>query len=148
MKYSILSSLTTLLLVTQTQAFVPPQHHSAARSALAMVEGISVAPLDNHAQVGDEIAGSVQRWLDFEWMPQQVHEQFGESCKQSYIKCREAGQDDLMAIMTTITDDLNDKWAEYDKDAFVNAWDISNYVSDFLTEKVGIEGCACSAQIH
>jgi hypothetical protein len=81
-------------------------------------------------------------------MPQDVHERMAESAKQSYIKCREAGDDDLMLIMTTIADDLTSKWAEYDKDAFVNAWDISNYVSDYLVQASGQEGCDCSSKIH
>ena len=128
-------------------------HHrtTTTTTALTMVESISVAIIgsDNHDQIGQELADSVQRWLDSEWMPQEVHRRLGEACKQSYVACREAGQDDLMMIMTTTADNLSDKWDdEYNKDAFVGAWDVTNYVSDFLTAKAGIEGCQCSATIH
>jgi hypothetical protein len=139
--------------VLQCEAWVQPHGWSQRRlvspTALSMVESVTMVSLDNHEEIGEELAGSVQRWLDIEWMPQDVHMRMGQSCKRSYIACREAGDDDLMLIMTSITDDLTSKWSEYDKDAFVNAWDISNYASDFLINKVGnIEGCQCSATIH
>lgn len=116
-------------------------------TARFMVESMNVKNLGIE-DVGEELAGSVQRWLDFEWMEQELHVKLGESCKASYIKCRQEGQDDLMVIMMAVVDDLTENWKEYDKDAFVNAWDISNYVSDFLTEKTGVEGCGCSSTIH
>jgi len=31
--------------------------------------------------------------------------------------------------MMSVAGDLEANWAEYDDDAFVNAWDIGNYVS-------------------
>jgi hypothetical protein len=49
--------------------------------------------------------------------------------------------------MTEITDDLYADWKKFDKDAFVNAWDIGNYVSDYLHERVGAESCGCNAVI-
>jgi hypothetical protein len=113
------------------------------------VESISVEAMgDNHEAVGTDLAGSVQRWLDAEWMPQEVHVQMGESCKESYIQCREEGEVDLMALMMQIADDLQEDWGKYDKDAFVNAYDISNYVSDYFTAKSGVEGCECAAKIY
>ena len=106
---------------------------------------------DNHEDVGQELALSVQQWLDAEWMPLTVHAQVGESCKQSYISSRLSGHDDLMLLMTTVVDDLVQDWHEYDDDIFVNAWDITNYVSDFMIQKMGNdddEGCECSATIY
>jgi hypothetical protein len=70
-----------------------------------------------------------------------------ESAKKSYISCREGGQDDIMDILMQVSDDLSDDWAKYDADAFVNAWDIANYVADYLTKASGNEGCACSEAI-
>lgn len=53
-----------------------------------------------------------------------------------------------MSIMMRIASDLEADWSMYDKDAFVNAWDVANYVSDYLTKKSGSEGCECSSQIY
>ena len=60
---------------------------------------------------------------------------------------REEGKDDVMDIMMQVADDLNKNWKLYDTDAFVNAWDIGNYVADYLTRRSGNEGCECSSQI-
>ena len=50
--------------------------------------------------------------------------------------------------MMKVSDDLEANWAEYDNDAFVNAWDIGNYVADYLMDRIGNEGCGCSATIY
>lgn len=156
---------------TVTNAFTRPNHyhqHVYKLSTLALsssesgsrVESLSLDILgDNHEQVGDEIATSVQAMLDTEWMPQNIHYKMGQSVKQSYIKVRRSattnestgnsGNDDMiMTIMTTVADDLIMNWKEYDKDAFVNAWDIANYVSDYLTTKINGDACGCSAKIY
>jgi hypothetical protein len=126
------------------------------------VESLSLDSLgDNHEQVGDEIATSVQAMLDTEWMPQAIHYEMGQSVKRSYIKVRQSSSnmvrrneidenkdDMIMTIMTTVADDLTKDWKEYNKDAFVNAWDIANYVSDYLTTKINGDGCGCSSKIY
>lgn len=114
-----------------------------------MVESLSLDSLgENHEDVGQELADSLRRMLDAEWMPQEVHVRMAASVKKSYVSCREAGEADLMAIMTVTADDLTVNWKDYDKDAFVNAWDISNYVSDFLAAKTGGQGCDCNQKIY
>lgn len=119
------------------------------RKASESVQSISVEGMgDNHEEVGEDLAGSVQRWLDAEWMPQEVHVQMGKSCKRTYMQCREEGEVDLMALMMQVADDLQENWGQYDKDAFVNAYDISNYVSDYFTTKSGVEGCECVTKIY
>ena len=105
---------------------------------------------DDHGAVAEALGASVQRWLDAEWMPQEIHTQIGDSCGRSYIVCRrDRRTDDIMTIMTQVADDLTEVWNEkYDQDAFVNAWDVANYVSDYLTKQAGNESCECSANIH
>ena len=114
----------------------------------AGVEMVSLASLgDDHEAVGESIAKSLADWLDDEWMPQEVHVKMGVSVKNTYITCRSNGVDDISTIMTDVTDDLYERWEIYDKDAFVNAWDIGNYVSDYLIAKAGAETCGCSTKI-
>ena len=52
-----------------------------------------------------------------------------------------------MAIMVKVAEDLEANWREYDKDAFVNAWDVGNYVADYLNDRIGTEECGCSSKI-
>ncbi|KAL3770494.1 hypothetical protein ACHAWU_009333 [Discostella pseudostelligera] len=109
---------------------------------------VSLAGLGNdHELVGENMAKSVAAWLDAEWMPQEVHVKMGTSVKNTYISCRNKGMDDVAEIMTQVTDDLYERWSEYNADAFVNAWDIGNYVADYLIAKSGSETCGCSTTI-
>lgn len=71
----------------------------------------------------------------------------GMSAKQSYIKARLEGDEDLMSIMMKVIDDLNNDWDKYNADAFVNAFDIGNYVSDYLVQATGNEGCSCNTPV-
>ena len=109
---------------------------------------VSLAGLGNdHETVGENMAKSVAAWLDAEWMPQEVHVKMGSSVKNTYISCRSKGMDDVAEIMTQVTDDLYARWSEYNADAFVNAWDVGNYVADYLIAKSGSETCGCSTTI-
>ena len=102
---------------------------------------------DDHEAVGESMAKSLAVWLDDEWMPQEVHIRMGASVKRTYVTCRTNGVDDIATIMTDVTDDLYAEWAEYNADAFVNAWDCGNYVADYLIAKSGGEKCSCSTKI-
>ena len=53
-----------------------------------------------------------------------------------------------MDILMAVSNDLDANWQEYNADAFVNAWDIGNYVSDYLIKRSGNEGCECSSPIY
>jgi hypothetical protein len=117
-------------------------------SEAAGVELVSLAGLgDDHDAVGESMALSVAAWLDAEWMPQEVHVKMGRSVKNTYVACRSKGVEEVAEIMTQVTDDLYENWSEYNADAFVNAWDIGNYVADYLIAKSGSETCACSTKI-
>lgn len=143
-------SLESVLAWLPSSSFRTVNYRTASsRVTLFMVESLSLESLgNNHEEMGQELADSLQRMLDTEWMPQEVHMRMAASVKTSYVECREAGEADLMAIMTATADDLTAKWKEYDKDAFVNAWDISNYVSDFFASKIGGQSCECTQKIY
>eukprot|EP00565_Helicotheca_tamesis_P001873 CAMPEP_0185723528 /NCGR_PEP_ID=MMETSP1171-20130828/345_1 /TAXON_ID=374046 /ORGANISM="Helicotheca tamensis, Strain CCMP826" /LENGTH=119 /DNA_ID=CAMNT_0028391245 /DNA_START=260 /DNA_END=619 /DNA_ORIENTATION=+ len=113
------------------------------------MEALSVESLGgDHEAEGQRMATSIAAWLDAEWMQQEVHVQMAESAKNSYITCRQNGEDEVMSIMIAIAEDLDKNWHLYDADAFVNAWDVGNYVSDYLAQRVvGSDACECSSKI-
>lgn len=124
---------------------------SSTQSRLAplyAVETVSLESLENHEDEGTLMAESITKWLDDEWIPQDVHIRMAESAKKSYISCRESGQSDVMDILMQISNDLEANWQDYDADAFVNAWDIGNYAADYLIKRSGNEGCECSSAIY
>jgi len=123
--------------------------HSSIKHGLKMaVEEDLLDNLTDHDDEGSRLANSIAGWLDEEWMPQEVHVRMGESAKRSFITARESGVNTIAPIMMSVAGDLEANWAEYDDDAFVNAWDIGNYVADYLMDRVGNEGCGCSAKIY
>eukprot|EP00529_Nitzschia_sp_RCC80_P036332 CAMPEP_0113459400 /NCGR_PEP_ID=MMETSP0014_2-20120614/10432_1 /TAXON_ID=2857 /ORGANISM="Nitzschia sp." /LENGTH=170 /DNA_ID=CAMNT_0000350981 /DNA_START=237 /DNA_END=746 /DNA_ORIENTATION=- /assembly_acc=CAM_ASM_000159 len=92
---------------------------------------------EHHERVGQQLAESIQRWLDSEWFPQDIHLQMGLSAKQSYVECRTSDppQHDVMDILMKISLDLSDDWEEkYDAEAFINPYDVGNYAADWLTK--------------
>ena len=112
------------------------------------IQTVDLGSMDNdHEKEGQLMADSVIAWLDAEWIPQQVHIDMAESAKKSYILCRESGQKDVMDVMMQISNDLDKNWEKYNDDAFVNAWDIGNYCSDYLVRRSGNEGCECASEI-
>jgi hypothetical protein len=87
--------------------------------------------------------------LDTEWMVQDVHAQVAAQVRTTYIDCRTNGEDDLMAIMMATATNLSDHWtAEWERDLFVNVWDVANYVSDYLTTQAGSDGRGCTQTIY
>jgi hypothetical protein len=151
MKYLLILSL---LLLSSLAWTVPSTVRSRTFITTALfnekqnVESISLESLTDHEKEGALLATSVAKWLDAEWMPQDIHVEMGLSAKKSYMMCRQEGDGEIMSIMMRIASDLEADWSLYDKDAFVNAWDVANYVSDYLTKKSGSEGCECSSQIY
>jgi len=140
------------------QGWMSPQAHylSSSRNAARLfadttgtgVQTVDLEKMDNdHEKEGQLMAESIVRWLDIEWMPQQVHIDMAESAKRSYVQCREKNQSDVMDIMMQISSDLDENWAKYNDDAFINAWDIGNYCSDYLIKRSGNEGCECASEI-
>ena len=152
--YKILPLVLVLALLQQSAAWMstncfPPRSTAAASSSTRLfgIETVTLTELTDHEAEGTMLAESIARWLDQEWIPQEVHIKMGESAKASYIQMREAGEDDVMDIMMQISGDLEKNWQEYDADAFVNAYDIANYASDYLVKRSGGESCACSSEI-
>lgn len=122
---------------------------SSSSEESSNVELISLESLTDHEKEGQLMAESIARWLDAEWMPQKIHAEMGQSAKKSYIASRTEGDSEMMGIMMRIADDLEANWFEkYDAEAFNNPWDVANYVSDYLTQKSGAEGCECNSQIY
>lgn len=98
------------------------------QSSVAAV-GINLAHLLHHAQVGARLNKSIVAWLDFEYIPQQIHLKLGEKVSSFYQQYRARGVDDLVDVLIQLGSDLEKVDME---DAFVNAWDIANKASELI----------------
>jgi hypothetical protein len=72
----------------------------------------------------------------------------GACAARTYVNARREGDGEIMSIMMRVASELDQNWEDFDADAFVNAWDVANYVSDYLTKRSGSEGCECSNKIY
>jgi len=112
------------------------------------VEAASVESLQgDHEAEGSRMSASLAQWLDQEWIPQDVHLRMAECAKESYVNSRLSGETDVMSIMMSVSESLESRWSEFSDDSFVSAWDVGNYVADYLTLRAGVETCACSAKV-
>jgi hypothetical protein len=104
-------------------------------------DGVSLANLSpDFANDGKFLGDSITRWLDEEWIQQDIHGVIGDVVCELYIKSRENGVVDLGEMMMI----TGTKLESVDMgDAFVNAWDIANKVSDLLMLRLDRELCAC-----
>ena len=107
-------------------------------------DGVSLSSLVDFNEVGIFLGNSIQKWLDDEYIPLNVHKVIGDNVKQTYLFQRIAGVNDLGEMMMDIgtsleTVDMNE--------AFVNAWDVANKVSDLLMIKLDRELSACSGDL-
>jgi len=100
-----------------------------------------------------------------------VHNEIANTVRDSYIEARNANEHEVRdilpihfvkpsyallktismkvsVIMFKVAGDLEMKWTDFEqKGAFTNAWDVANYVSDYLAYRIGVQGCECSAKI-
>jgi hypothetical protein len=125
-------------------------NYSSSTVLFSKVESFTLESISpDHDLVGQELADSLQKMLDTEWLPQDVHAEVAAQVRTTYITCRTNGEDDLMAIMMATASNLSDHWtADWERHLFVNVWDVANYVSDYLTTKAGSDGCECKQTIY
>jgi len=140
------------LLINQSDAFLlhsnalNAQRYLATGRLMAITDDTLEAMVDHEAE-GTRLSSSIEGWLNQEWVAQEVHRKMGESAKQSYISARNEGENEIMSVMLKVSEDLEANWTEFDDDAYVNAWDVGNYVADYLRDRLGGERCECSAEI-
>lgn len=145
----LLQVLITIIIIERSDAFLTssrveqvirrlPQARAISPPVLRMIETINLEPLgDDHEAEGTRIAKSIAGWLDMEWCPQEVHRAIGENVKKTYVRARQDGDDCVSSLMHEVAESLQSNWAEYDKDAFVNAYDVANYFSDYCSIRAG-----------
>ena len=135
----LLQVLITSIIIERSDAFITssrveqvirrlPQARAISPPVLRMIETINLEPLgDDHEAEGTRMAQSIAGWLDVEWCQQEVHRAIAENAKQTYIRLRSNGDDCVSSIMHEVAESLHANWSKYDKDAFVNAYDVANY---------------------
>lgn len=108
------------------------------------IDGIGLNALINHLEDGQYLQSAIQIWLDNEYLPQEIHRKLGLEVQKLYIRERMSGVNDLGELLIDIGTNLESFNME---DAFVNAWDVANKVSDLLMNRMRMETSPCAGDM-
>jgi len=82
----------------------------------------------------------ISRYLDEEWIEQPVHKEIGDAVAKLYTQARDAGDNDLVAVLATLSYGLKDMWSKAGfTEAFEGPVDVANRVAELLMLKMGGE---------
>jgi len=128
----------------------------AVRNQMLQCLSAGVDPSDCAGVRGDSLSGvllppmksddpawlsfMIARYLDDEWIEQPVHTLIGEAVGKLYQESREAGDDDLVAILAKLSFGLKDTWGDAGfREAFEGPVDVANRAAEFLMLREGRE---------
>ena len=134
-------------LITGHDSLIPHFATGSESNNESVEDGVSLKELTDYEGDGEYLATSVTEWLNNEWIIQDCHASIGNLVKEKYIEGRLTEKiNDLGEIMMYIGTGL-ETTTDFMEDAFVNEWDIVNYVSDLLMKRMDRELCSCSELI-
>ena len=106
--------------------------------------GVSLQKLQNVDEDALWLGSQICFWLDNEWIKQPVHGRIGESVSDIYRKVRRASGADLTDMLMEMGTGLEQiSFDDPAGDAYVNAWDVANKVSDLLMLRMDRDLCDC-----
>eukprot|EP00933_Yihiella_yeosuensis_P070886 TRINITY_DN79050_c0_g1_i1.p1 TRINITY_DN79050_c0_g1~~TRINITY_DN79050_c0_g1_i1.p1 ORF type:complete len:244 (-),score=44.83 TRINITY_DN79050_c0_g1_i1:220-951(-) len=143
--------------VNSASRFVLPQgwgscRHTREKRRSARV--LAAMPSESSAGSSDAVAGVhlpamasdepewlsfvIARYLDEEWIEQEVHQEIGDAVAESYRKARDSGEDELVAVLAKISFDLKEIWSQGGfREAFEGPADVANRAVEFLMLRQG-----------
>lgn len=102
------------------------------------IEAITLPPSQNPQQEGEWLQGVLLRWLDEEFLPEQVNQQIAQRAAQIFMRQRMEGEDDLGSLVIAIVTEM--QAFDFSK-SFYGEFAIANAVSDLLLDSLGIDRC-------
>eukprot|EP00930_Biecheleria_cincta_P000867 TRINITY_DN10205_c0_g1_i1.p1 TRINITY_DN10205_c0_g1~~TRINITY_DN10205_c0_g1_i1.p1 ORF type:complete len:252 (+),score=28.71 TRINITY_DN10205_c0_g1_i1:46-801(+) len=80
----------------------------------------------------------ITRYLDEEWMEQDVHRRIGDAVAKVYADARASGEDDLISVLASLSYGLKDAWRPSGFDeAFEGPVDVANRAAELLMLRMG-----------
>ena len=102
------------------------------------IEAITLPPSQNPLQEGEWLQNVLLRWLDEEFLPEQVNQQIAQRAAQIFVRQRMEGENDLGSLVIAIVTEM--QAFDFSK-SFYGEFVIANAVSDLLLESLGIDRC-------
>jgi len=102
------------------------------------IEAITLPPSQNPLQEGEWLQNVLLRWLDQEFLPEQVNQQIAQRAAQIFVRQRMEGENDLGSLVIAIVTEM--QAFDFSK-SFYGEFAIANAVSDLLLDSLGIDRC-------
>jgi len=119
---------------TMRRATVDPSDCNGVRSEAA--SGVILPPMEEDDP--GWLSFMIARYLDDEWTEQPVHEDIGAAVAKLYKESREAGDDDMIAVLAKLSYGLKDMWKTSNfQEAFEGPIDVANRAAEFLMLRLG-----------
>lgn len=116
------------------RAGVDPGDCKAVRSEA--VSGVVLPPMEEDDP--GWLSFMIARYLDDEWVELPVHEDIGAAVAKLYKASRDAGDNDVIAVLAKLSYGLKDMWkAGNFQEAFEGPIDIANRAAEFLMLRLG-----------
>ena len=125
--------------------FAPQSPRRSLRALGRPVAPINVETLDDEV-TSKLIEVELIEMLDREWIEQECHRVLGRRARESFLRARAQGLDDIGGILQHVGEELTSDTEGFDE-AFVGPWDVANFISDVLMARTSGDDdrCACSA---
>ncbi|NET43911.1 hypothetical protein [Okeania sp. SIO2B3] len=102
------------------------------------IKPITLPTAENPQQEGEWLRTSLHKWLNQEFIPEQVNEDIAQRAAQIFIRHRMEGENDLGSLVIAIVTEMQ----AFDfSQSFYGEFAIANAVSDLLLDSLGIERC-------
>ncbi|MGB7444745.1 MAG: hypothetical protein WA919_27065 [Coleofasciculaceae cyanobacterium] len=106
--------------------------------AQPIIPPITLPPAQNPQQEGEWLQDALVRWLDQEFLPEQVNQKIAHRASQIFVRQRMEGENDLGSLVIAIVFEMQ----TFDfRESFYSEFAVANAVSDLLLESLGIDRC-------
>ena len=102
------------------------------------VQPITLPALENPQQEGKWLKEALQKWLNREFIPENVNEEIAQQASQIFVRQRLEGENDLGALVVAIVTEMQ----AFDfSGSFYGECAIANAVSDLIVDSLGYDRC-------
>ena len=102
------------------------------------IPSIALPPATNPEQEKTWLQKSLHRWLNEEFLPEEINRDIAERAAQIFMRQRMEGENDLGCLVIAIITEMRS--FDFSK-SFYGEFAIANAVSDLLLESLGFDKC-------
>ena len=105
------------------------------------ISSITLPPFEDIQKEGTWLREALWRWLDEEFLPEEINAKIANTAAQIYIRQRLEGENDLGSLVIAMVTEMQ----AFDfRKSFYSEFAIANAVSDLIIESLGFDPC-CGA---